>query len=61
MDATRNEQDILRRVRRELYLTEGLSEMEDEALKALIRKILMRQNPEEDFSPERLRQYPQTL
>ncbi len=61
MDATRNEQDILRRVRRELYLTEGLSEIEDEALKALIRKILMRQNPEEDFSPERLRQYTQTL
>lgn len=61
MDATRNEQDILRRVRRELYLTEGLSEMEDEALKTLIRKILMRQNPEEDFSPERLRQYTQTL
>lgn len=61
MDATRNEQDILRQVRRELYLTEGLSEMEDEALKTLIRKILMRQNPEEDFSPERLRQYTQTL
>ena len=61
MEATRNEQDILRRVRRELYLTEGLSEMEDEDLKTLIRKILMRQNPSEDFSPERLRRYVRTL
>lgn len=52
MDQVWNEQEVLRRVRRELYLTEGLSEMDDESLRTLIRKILLRQNPEHEFSAE---------
>lgn len=55
------EQDVLRQVRRELYLTSGLSDMEDEDLKALIRKILLRQNPEHDFTPEELGRFTRTL
>lgn len=55
------EQDILRNVRRELYLTAGLSEMEDEDLKALIRQILLRQNPEHEFSVEELGRFTRTL
>ena len=50
MEETFKEQDVLRRVRRELYLTDGLSAMDDESLRTLIRKILLRQNPDHDFS-----------
>ena len=56
-----NEQEVLRNVRRELYLTEGLSDMEDEALKSLIRKILLRQNAEHDFSAEEQERFVQSL
>ncbi|MBQ8063255.1 MAG: hypothetical protein IJ230_04885, partial [Clostridia bacterium] len=52
MEDRQNGQDLLRRVRRELYLSEGLSEMKDEDLRAFIETILLRQNPERDFSPE---------
>lgn len=55
------EQDVLRNVRRELYLTTGLSDMEDEDLKVLIRQILLRQNPEHDFTTEELRRFTRTL
>ncbi|MBQ8470079.1 MAG: hypothetical protein IJ547_05745, partial [Clostridia bacterium] len=51
MEDRQNGQDLLRRVRRELYLSEGLSEMKDEDLRAFIETILLRQNPERDFSP----------
>ena len=52
MEDRQNGQDLLRRVRRELYLSEGLSEMKDEDLRDFIETILLRQNPERDFSPE---------
>ena len=61
MEETFREQDVLRRVRRELYLTEGLSAMDDETLRTLIRKILLRQNPEHDFSAEELSRFVDTL
>ena len=61
MEETFREQDVLRRVRRELYLTEGLSAMDDESLRTLIRKILLRQNPEHDFSAEELSRFVDTL
>lgn len=61
MEETFKEQDVLRRVRRELYLTDGLSAMDDESLRTLIRKILLRQNPEHDFSAEELARFVDTL
>lgn len=61
MGQPNKEQEVLRRVRRELYLTEGLSDMDDEALKTLIRTILLRQNPETEFPPETLRRFTRTL
>ena len=61
MEQTFQEQEVLRRVRRELYLTEGLSAMDDESLRTLIRKILLRQNPDHDFSAEELSRFVDTL
>ena len=61
MEETFKEQDVLRRVRRELYLTDGLSAMDDESLRTLIRKILLRQNPEHDFSAEELARFLDTI
>ncbi len=61
MEETFKEQDVLRRVRRELYLTDGLSAMDDESLRTLIRKILLRQNPDHDFSAEELARFVDTL
>lgn len=55
------EQDMLRRARQEMYLTEGLSEMDDGDLRTLIRTILLRQNPEHDFSAEELARFTGTL
>ena len=55
------EQEVLRRVRRELYLTAGLSEMSDEDLKSLIRQILLRQNPDHEFTAEELERAMRTL
>ena len=61
MEQTFQEQEVLRRVRRELYLTEGLSAMDDESLRTLIRKILLRQNPDHEFSAEELARFVDTL
>ena len=54
MEPKYDEQEVLRRTRQELYLSEGLSDMDDEALRELIRTILLRQNPEAEFSEEDL-------
>lgn len=54
MEQRFDEQDVLRRTRRELYLSEGLSEMDDEGLRDLIRTILLRQNAETAFTEEEL-------
>ncbi len=61
MEQKREEQDVLRDVRRELYLTEGLSEMDDDALRSLIRRILLQQNPERDFSGDERNRLVETL
>lgn len=55
------EQDVLRRVRRELYLSEGLSAMDDDSLRALIRKILQRQTADRDVDGEELERLVTTL
>lgn len=48
------EQDALRRVRRELYLTPDLSGRTDEELRALIQTILLRQNTDHVFAADEL-------
>ena len=50
MEETFKEQDVLRRVRRELYLTDGLSAMDDESLRTLIREMLLGQKPQNNVS-----------
>lgn len=46
--------ELMRRTRRELYLSEGLSEMGEQDLLALIRKILLRNTAEEEYSEEEI-------
>lgn len=53
--------DLLRRTRRELYLSEGLSEMGEQDLRVLIRTILLRNSGEADLTEEALQSLTEQL
>lgn len=61
MAEPREEFELLRKVRRELYLTQGLSSMEDEDLRHLIRTILLKQSGEKAIPGEDLQRLTSSL